>query len=76
MITAQSITKRMRAIDVRMRLEEISGLAVTAKDAFMAYCQSREGDEMAVIEAGRQEEESREWDLWEDFGNWHNQPIF
>ena len=76
LIVAQPIKKRMHDIDVRMQLEKISGISIAAKEAFLAYCQEQERADLAIIAASRKEEEDIEWDMWEDFGNWHNSPIF
>src|SRR5690348_10524975 len=49
-IAEQSVVKRMHNINVRMRLEKISGIAVTAKDAFLVYCQEQESADLAIID--------------------------
>ncbi len=73
-----SIGERMRRVNERMCVEAFSGISATEKDAFLDFCQEQERSDLAVLSTNRESEEGSDWDkgIWEDFGNWHNSPVF
>ena len=73
-----SIGERMRRVNERMCMEAFSGISATEKDAFLDFCQKQERSDLAVLSINRESEEGSDWDkeIWEDFGNWHDAPVF
>jgi hypothetical protein len=74
MIVEPSIRRRMHNIQVRMRMERISGISAEEKDAFLAFCREQEQSGLVALAADPESEEEVDWEEWEDFGNWHDAP--